>query len=112
MKLPYDLPGDHDDPQVKEFMDKTHGWAKNIEGDLIGPFEHPKDVPADSPFVVSHELGEIPGGIAIEDPGFTGSGIYATAEDRDKWTKDSIVVRSSNISNANITVRVRRRFDA
>jgi hypothetical protein len=112
MRIGYDLPGDHDDPQVKEFMDKSHNWAQSFEGDLVGPFDHPSGTAADEPFEVAHSLGEIPGSFAIEDLGFTGSGVYATAEDRDKWTATSIIIRSSNEANANISVRVRRRFDA
>jgi len=112
MKIGLGLPGDTQDPQIKEFMDDSHGWVGAFEGDLTDPFEHPKGIARGAPFEVSHQLGEVPGSISIEDPGFTGAGVYATAEDRDKWTSTSIVVRSNDEANANITVRVRKRFNA
>ena len=111
-KIGYDMPGTVEDPMVQDYMDRSRGWAQSFEGDLTPPFDHPQGIPADSPFEVEHSLGEIPGSMAVEDPGFTGKGVYATAQDREAWTSTSITVRSPDPTNKNITVRVRRRFDA
>lgn len=112
MRIGYELPGDPDDPVVQDYMNRAHGWASSFEGDLVGPFDHPSGIAVDAPFEVEHSLGELPGSIAVEDPGFTGKGVYATADDRDKWTSTSIVLRSPDANNKNITVRLRRRLDA
>jgi len=111
-KIGFDLAGDAEDPMVDGFMKTIHGWGQKMEGDVVGPFDHPDGVAANAPFDVAHDLGEIPGSIAVEDPGYTGAGVYATAEDREKWTAEVLILRSSDESNKNVVIRVRGATDA
>ena len=83
----------------------AHGLHR-MQGDTIGPFDHPSGVDVDSPFDLEHSLGEVPARLIVEDPGTTGGGVYATESDRDGWTKSSVRIRSKDTLNKMITIRV------
>ncbi len=112
MKIGLKLSGEIQDATTNDQVKQLVSWGSALEGDQVGPFDHPEGVPADSPFQVEHELGEVPGSFAIEDPGYTGRGVYANADDREAWTDATVMLRSPDTTNKNIVIRVRRRFDA
>ena len=98
----------HPDPDVNDALDSVEDFADGIEGDLV-VFDHPKGHPAGIAFQVRHDLGEIPGSMAIEDPGYTGGKVFATRADREKWTAETITIRSDDTANRQIAIRVRKR---
>lgn len=110
-KIDFADQANHPDQIVDGHIKSTKQWANDFQGDLIGPFDHPAEAAADAPFQVAHELGQMPSGFSVEDPGYTGRGVYATEADRELWTDATITLRSPDPTNKHITVRVRRRFD-
>lgn len=112
MKIGLTVTGHHSDPTLDAQMKHAVAWGTTFEGDQVGPFDHPEGVAADAPFVVAHELGEKPGSFALEDPGYTGKGVYATAEDRLEWNEETVTLRSPDPTNQNIVIRVRRSLNA
>lgn len=112
MKVGLDMPGHHADDNVDRAQRQMKGWAEYMEGDQVGPFDHPEGVAADAPFDVAHQLGQTPGSMAVEDPGYTGRGVYATSEDRERWNADTVTLRSADPTNKNIVIRVRRKTNA
>jgi hypothetical protein len=102
-------PVHHSDPDVNDFMESAETFADAMEGDLV-IFDHPSNVPAGGAIQVRHDLGEVPGSMVVEDPGYTGGRVYATMLDREKWTKTTITVRSDDAANRQIAIRVRKRI--
>jgi len=113
MRFGLDLPGHSKDDNVDRGHRMVKAWADSFEGDQVGPFDHPEGIGADQPFDVAHALGQVPGAtLVVEDPGYTGKGVYATSDDRARWNAETITLRSSDPTNKNIVIRLRRRTDA
>lgn len=96
-----------ENPQLDEFLDRTSLGINKMRGAQVGPFDHPDGLAQDEPFTLAHSLGEAPDTyLSIEDPGVTGAGVYAREEDRLGWNEETITLRSPDVNNRQIRVRI------
>lgn len=94
------------DAVVGQHLTKMAHGLHRMQGDIVGPFDHPAGVDVDTPFDLEHSLSEVPTRFHVLDPGTTAGRIYATEEDRDGWTKSTVRLRSTDIYNKKVVIRV------